>query len=331
MTKGSEFTPIERGKIIGLREAGWTYAAIGKHLGRSESGVTKFWKNRETYGKAKRSGRPRKVCERTRRRIILEAKKGGQSSSAVKAALDIDVSPRTVRRVLQQTPHMGYTKRNRTPMLKASHKLARRKWARSMIKARTDWNRIIFSDEKKFNLDGPDGLQYYWHDLRCEKETYFSRQNGGGSVMVWGGFSSQGKTELAFLVGRQNSIDYQETLTNYLLPFGEAFHAGSYVFQHDNASIHASKSTQDFLKSCDVSVLDWPALSPDLNPIENVWGMLVRDVYRGGKQYFTVDELKTAILEAWEKVELSRLQDLVDSMSDRIGDVIEDKGKKTKH
>jgi len=47
------------------------------------------------------------------------------------------------------------------------------------------WNSIIFSDEKKFNLDGPDGYQYYWRDLRKEKETYFTRHSGGGSVMVW--------------------------------------------------------------------------------------------------------------------------------------------------
>ncbi|KAG2884322.1 hypothetical protein PC116_g16421 [Phytophthora cactorum] len=49
-----------------------------------------------------------------------------------------------------------------------------------MIRARTDWDRVIFSDEKKLNLDGPDGMKYYWHDLWTEKETFFSRQNGGG-------------------------------------------------------------------------------------------------------------------------------------------------------
>ena len=50
------------------------------------------------------------------------------------------------------------------------------------------WARTFFSDEKKWNLDGPDGLKYYWHCLRNDPKVAFSRQNGGGSVMVWGAF-----------------------------------------------------------------------------------------------------------------------------------------------
>ena len=63
------------------------------------------------------------------------------------------------------------------------------------------WNSIIFSDEKKFNLDGPDGYQYYWRDLSKEKEMYFTRHSGGGSVMVWGAMAACGLSELAILEG----------------------------------------------------------------------------------------------------------------------------------
>jgi len=58
-----------------------------------------------------------------------------------------------------------------------------------MVSNEDERDTVIFSDEKKFNLDEPNGLQYYWHDLRKEKETYFSRQSGGGSVMIWRDFS----------------------------------------------------------------------------------------------------------------------------------------------
>ncbi|GBN47824.1 hypothetical protein AVEN_87041-1 [Araneus ventricosus] len=79
----------------------------------------------------------------------------------------------------------------------------------------------IVSDERKWNLDGPDGNIKYWHDLRKEPRSFFSRQNGGGSVMVWAAFSFNGQVGLAFLDGRQNSPKYIETLENHLMPFAE--------------------------------------------------------------------------------------------------------------
>ena len=49
---------------------------------------------------------------------------------------------------------------------------------------------VIFSDEKKFNLDGPDGLAYYWHDIRREKQFFEKRQQGSESDMIWGAISN---------------------------------------------------------------------------------------------------------------------------------------------
>uniref|UniRef100_T1IRD1 Uncharacterized protein n=1 Tax=Strigamia maritima TaxID=126957 RepID=T1IRD1_STRMM len=71
-----------------------------------------------------------------------------------------------------------------------------------------EWIEVLFSDEKKFNLDGPDRWTHYWHDLR--KET--KRQMGGGSVMVSETFGFNGITDLAFITTRMNSQKYQEIL-----------------------------------------------------------------------------------------------------------------------
>lgn len=90
---------------------------------------------------------------------------------------------------------------------------------------------MIFSDEKKFNLDGPDGFAHYWHDLRKEKRYFASQNFGGGSLMVWGAFSGMGKLELAFISCRMASQDYIKVLNDHLLPFRQRFRRVKFIFQ----------------------------------------------------------------------------------------------------
>lgn len=331
MPKGKHLSDVEQGQILAHKRDGLTTSEIAVAVGRSYDVVRKFLKNPEAYGTRARPGRPAKLSKRDRRKLLRAAKQDGMTSKRLKAELSLPVSDRTVRRELHNAPYMKWGKRIKTPKLAARHRQTRCDWARKMIRERVDWNNVVFSDEKKFNLDGPDGAQYYWHDLRAEKETFFSRQNGGGSIMVWGGISARGTTVLAILSGRQDSFDYQQTLTTHLLPFGDEVYDGNYVFQHDNASIHASRATQEFIQDINVKVLEWPSLSPDLNPVENVWGELVRAVYRGGRQYNSVDELKVAVLREWSRLDQDWLRRLVASMPDRCIDVIEKRGGKTKY
>ena len=53
----------------------------------------------------------------------------------------------------------------------------------------TEWTKVVFSNEKKFNFDGPDGLNYYWHDLKKEPKFNYSRNFVGGTLIVWVAFS----------------------------------------------------------------------------------------------------------------------------------------------
>lgn len=158
-----------------------------------------------------------------------------------------------------------------------------------------DWAHIIFSDETKWNLDGPDGLQHYCRDLRQPVRQTNRRQMGGGSVMVLARFSAAGKTELAVLVGRQASEQYIYTVSEYLLPFAHKHYGTDFVFQQDNAAIHTSRETMAFFEEQEVQVMDWPARSPDLNPIENLWAIMARNVYRNGRQYDSVVSLTAAL------------------------------------
>ncbi|GBM03170.1 Transposable element Tc3 transposase [Araneus ventricosus] len=108
---------------------------------------------------------------------------------------------------------------------------------------------VLYSDDKKWNLDGPDGNIKYWHDLRKQPRCFFSRQSGGGSVMVWAAFCFNGQVDFAFLCGRQNSPKYTETLENHLMPLAENIGGRNREYQHYNVPIHTSNATKNYLNS----------------------------------------------------------------------------------
>ena len=102
-------------------------------------------------------------------------------------------------------------------------------------------------------------------------------------------------------------------------------------FQQDNAPIHTARSTITWLEERNIEILPWPALSPDLNPIKNLWGILTRRVYKNGKQFNTLNELKNAILNEWDQISLEEVRNLIMSMPNRIFSVILNSGAKTKY
>nr|CCA28232.1 Transposable element Tc3 transposase putative [Albugo laibachii Nc14] len=109
------------------------------------------------------------------------------TSKTIAVALDHIVKRTTVLRVLRASKFVSYIKRKTTPHLKKNHKVRRIAFAKKHLNKVEFLERVLFTDEKKFNLDGPDGCQYYWHDIRKDPETYLKRVMGGGSVMVSAG------------------------------------------------------------------------------------------------------------------------------------------------
>ncbi|GBN89228.1 Transposable element Tc3 transposase [Araneus ventricosus] len=146
-------------------------------------------------------------------------------------------------------------------------------------------------------------------------------------MMVWAAFGFNGKVALTFLDGQQNSPKYKEIIENHLMPFAENTGRGNWEYQHDNAPIHTSHATKNYLNSKNVTVLERPPMSPELNPIENVWCIMSRKVYENGGQFYSVNALKTAIESAWYHLEPEILQTLNMSLEKRVYDVILNNGK----
>ncbi len=103
----------------------------------------------------------------------------------------------------------------------------------------------------------------------------------------------------------------------------------SCIFQHDNDPKHTSKATVGFLKKNRVKVIQWPSMSPDLNPIEHLWGILKRQVEHHSPS--SIQSLKEVILEEWKKMDLAKCRQLVHSMPRRLGAVIKNHGGHSKY
>lgn len=138
------------------------------------------------------------LSQTTQRAIGRRASNAETSSTEIIGELELHVSKSTVQRVIRRCPYIRREKKLRAQLLTAKHmknRLAAAKVRKNWI---LEWNRVIFSDEKKWNLDGPDNSCYYFHDIRKPKLTRTHRQSGGGSIMTWASFGCRGKTEMAF-------------------------------------------------------------------------------------------------------------------------------------
>lgn len=131
---------------------------------------------------------------------------------------------------------------------------------------------------------------------------------------------------IMFVSSKMKSADYVKVLDECLKPFMRQNRGQQLIFQQDNASIHVSAETRRWLNSNNIDVLDWPACSPDLNPIENIWGHLARAIYAENKQYESIAELKKAIKTAWNHLRLVTLKNHSNSMSNRLFQVIRRNG-----
>ncbi len=134
-----------------------------------------------------------------------------------------------------------------------------------------------------------------------------------GSVMVWGCVSALGKGNLHFCDGTINAEKYIEILEHNMLPSRRhLFQGRPCIFQQDNAKPHSAHITKSWLRRKRVRVLDWPACSPDLSPIENVWRILKRKMRQ--RRPRTVAHLKTCLQEEWDKITPETLHHLVSSV-----------------
>ena len=151
--------------------------------------------------------------------------------------------------------------------------------------------------------------------------------------MFWGCMSIHGPGFGCRIDGNLNADLYVQILDGEMLDsvqlFG--FDRDSFVFQHDNDPKHSSIRTREWLISNKIHVLDWPAQSPDLNPIEHLWAHIKRQLADYNEAPVGMNELWLRVEAEWDKIEKETCVNLIHSMPRRVAAVLKAKGGYTKY
>ncbi|GFV64961.1 transposable element Tcb2 transposase, partial [Trichonephila clavipes] len=204
-------------------------------------------------------------------------------------------------------------------LLTRQHRTAHLQWCREHHNwTEQDWACVLFSDESRFSLSSDCRGQLIWRESGTayrpeniqEKDRYPTC-----SIMVWAGIMINGRTRLHVVAN--GTVTGQLYIDEVLLPHVRLFRGAvgdKFVFMADNATCHRTLAVQDCLDSEGIQRLVWPARSPDLKPIENVWDVLGRQV--AGRNYPPTNKntLIRALTEEWDKLPQQLLDNIVQSM-----------------
>ncbi|KAI3362460.1 hypothetical protein L3Q82_012748 [Scortum barcoo] len=126
--------------------------------------------------------------------------------------------------------------------------------------------------------------------------------------------------------GSLNAIRYRDEILRPLVrPYAGAVGPG-FLLMQDNARPHVAGVCQQFLQDEGIDAMDWPARSPDLNPIEHIWDIMSRSIHQRHVAPQTVQELADALVQVWEEIPQETIRHLIRSMPRRCREVIQARG-----
>jgi hypothetical protein len=288
--------------------------------------------NNKNYKKGKKVGRPKLLSShhllRIKKFVRAEISSGHLvSCTNIQDKLDLTVSRRTLQRNVKQLNFTYEEVKKELPLTKV-HKEQRLAFARLHISKCNDFKSVIFSDEKRFSLDGPDGLCSY---VEYQATSIFApqrikRQMGGGAVMILGAISSLGNLKIKVVNGNYTAAAYIDDLKTTFIPWCKRqFRGKPWIWQQDNASIHTAAIVTEYLHQNHIVKLDWPTKSPDLNIMENIWHLMEMEIFHN-RQYRSRQQLIMAIEECARNFSARTISALYSSLPGRMLKVVEAHG-----
>jgi hypothetical protein len=232
---------------------------------------------------------------------------------------------RTARKRIRSSGLKNYVAAKKL-RLTPHHKEASVGWALQHILYDSDfWNRMIFSDEKVFQSFSNGRLRVYRPRNSRFEDPYIQETDKSGhfSVNIWAWISAGSPGVMLHVVERLTSDVYIRILEDVMIPSVTRIIPNNFIFQQENCSVHTARRVRAWIENHNINVLDWPSRSPDLNPIENMWGLLIQNLQQQRLVFRNREELLTAINNTWQALPQGYHRDLSLSMPKRIAKVIE--------
>lgn len=322
-----------RQKILELHQLGKTQRIIANELGIYPSTVN-YWINRHgSIETRKKPGRPRKTNRVTDDLIFLMSYSNPfMPTTEIIHELNLPLTKYSVIRRLKEKGLQSYRPAKKETLTNV-HIQNRLEFALSVRHWTFEqWKMLVFTDEKVFSTFG-NGINRVWRTKRKNRfdKKYINhiRRSGRKSIPVWACIcATEGQNKIHYIRGGNlTGIKYRNQILRNYVP---AMQNAGLTFMHDQSSIHKSIVANNYLHNRGITILDWPAKAPDLNPIENLWAEMERRTCT--RNIRDEQDLWEKIKQTFEEIEeTDYITKLVQSMPRRIQKVIEAGGHWTKY
>lgn len=325
----------EKIKMIEMNARGSSINDICDEIGRDQRTVRRWvnrWENENTVDTRHRSGRTPEISHEHQAKLIAYMLKNPTSTiRQTKLALGFTCSTRTIDDYLKRNKLRTFIAPKK-PAHFPVHLRARFSFARIM-KNWHRWSDVIFSDESSF-ANHRSCARKVWRRRGTEAPMRTSSFNATRYIRinVWGAIQSNGFVALRLVSNNFDSEEYLEVISTVLPAF---FQLNPYcIWMHDNAPIHKTQEIREFFEENGIQKIMWPARSPDLNPIENIWAHITQKL----DQLLDKKGEATSAAELWRRVRYcaSRIPrtefvNLYQSIQKRLKSVYNKEGHYTKY
>lgn len=331
-----------RSLVLHMYQRGDRQVDIAAYFNTSQSVISRLiCRHRETGTTSRRagSGSSRITTPRQDRCLVIQARRqpfetARQLQQHLHNATGVLISDQTVRNRLLEFGLTSY-RPLRSPARTPAHRRQRLDWANHRLTEVTSWEHVLFTDESSYCI----------HNDSRRRRVYRSAGNrtlpqyiqpvvpfGGGGVMVWAGISLGWRTDLHVFNGRVTGQCYRDEIVyEYVAQSQDFIGPENFMFLDDNARPHRAQIVLEALEQLQINHLPLPPVSPDLNPIEQVWDMLQRQLNTHTPHPTTRRQLAELLPILWDEIPQQHIDNCILSMPDRCQAVINARGGATRY